>query len=95
MELERRGVQDLASAISAAESLIKFKKNSSKGQGKNNQGSAKGGGDWDKSPKKDKSFKDYGTGKKDDTPKRCSCFICNGPRRAFECLKKRKLATLV
>jgi len=58
MELERRRVQDIISAIAAVESLIEFKRESSKGQGKKIGGSDKGGGDRDKSPKKDKPSKD-------------------------------------
>jgi len=58
MELERRGVQDLASAIVAAESLIEFKRDSSKGQSKKVRGNGKGAGEQEKIPKKDKPPKD-------------------------------------
>jgi len=43
MELERRGVQDLAFTIATAESFVKFKRESSKAQGKKIGGSGKGG----------------------------------------------------
>jgi len=51
-------VQDLASIITTVESLIKFKKESSKGEGKKTEGSSKGGEDWHKSPKRGKPYKD-------------------------------------
>ena len=95
MELERRGVQDLASAIGAAESLIEFKRDSSKGQGKKAGGNDKGGGDQDKTTKKDKPPKDKWKGKKDEAPRKYTCFLCNGPHRVFECPKRGKLASLV
>jgi len=80
-------VQDFAFAIAAIESLIKFKRESSKGQGKKTGGSGKGRGDRDKSPKKDKPSKDKWKCKKDEAPKKYSCFLCNGPHRVFECPK--------
>ena len=95
MELERREVQDLASAIGAAESLIEFKRDSSKGQGKKAEGNGKGGGDQDKTPKKDKPRKDKWKGKKDEAPKKYTCFLCNGPHKVFECPERGKLASLV
>ena len=58
MEYERLGVLDLTSAIAVVESLIEFKRESSNGQGKKTGGNNKGGGDQDKSPKKDKPSKD-------------------------------------
>lgn len=45
MELKTRGVQDLAFAIAAAESLLEFKRDSSKSQGKKPQHGGKSGGD--------------------------------------------------
>jgi len=42
IELERRGVQDLASVIAAAESLMEFKRDSQKVQGKKVIGNGKG-----------------------------------------------------
>ena len=94
-KLQRRVVQDLASALAAAESLNEYKRDSSKRQGKKNSGSGKGGGDGDKSPKRDKPSTDKGKGKKTDAPRKHSCFLCNGPHRAFECPKKGKLVAIV
>jgi len=55
MELERRGVQDLASTIAAVESLIEFKRESSKGRGKKNHEGSGNEGDKVNSPKRDRS----------------------------------------
>jgi len=52
MELERRGVQDLASTIAAAESLIELKRDSSKGQSKKANEDSDSEGDRDRSPKR-------------------------------------------
>ena len=56
MELERRGVQDLASAIAAAESLNEFKRESSNGQGKKNHEGSDSEKDGDNFPKRDRPF---------------------------------------
>jgi len=58
MKLKRCGMQEPTFAITTAKSLIKFKKESFKGQGKEVTGSDKGGGDRDKSRKRDKPSKD-------------------------------------
>ena len=52
MELERRGVQDLASAIAATECLIELKRDSSKGRSKKGHEDSDSEGDRDHSPKK-------------------------------------------
>ena len=69
-------VHDLASAITAAQSLIEFK-DSSKGQSKKIIGSGKVRGDWDKRPKwhKPSTLKEEGKGKKDETSKKISWFF--------------------
>jgi len=38
---------------------------------------------------------DKGNGKKDETPEKISCFLCNGSHQVFECLKHGKLAASV
>jgi len=53
MELETCGVQDLASAIAVAESLIEFKRKSSKARGKKTHKDGNGEGDRDNSPERD------------------------------------------
>ena len=53
MELERRGVQDLASAIATAESLIELKRDPSKGRSKKGHEDSDSEGDRDLSPKRD------------------------------------------
>ena len=94
MKLERHGVLDLASAISIAECVVEFKRDSSKGLGKKTRGNDKGGGDRNKSLKKGKPSKDKWKGKKDESPMKYSCCLYNRPHRAFECPKKGKLAVL-
>ena len=96
MELERRGVQDLASAIAAAESLIELKRDSSKGQSKKGHEDSDSEGDRDHSPKKHRPpLQHKSNGKKEEAPKKYTFFLCNGPHRVFECPKRGKLAALV
>jgi len=79
MKLERRGVQDLASAIAAAESLIELKRDSSKGRSKKDHKDSDSKGDKDRSPKRDRPLQHKGNSKKEETPKKYTCFLCNGP----------------
>ncbi|XP_048235888.1 uncharacterized protein LOC125371304 [Ricinus communis] len=102
LELERRGVQDLATAIAVAKSLIELKKKDSfKPKVKKYEESDKGGGDRRKYSTKDgkASYKDKGKWKKEDkrssSPKKLTCFICDGSHRAYECLKRGKFGALV
>jgi len=86
MELERRGVQDLSSAIAAAESLIELKRDSSKGRSKKALEDSDSEGDRDHSPKKHRPpLHDKSNGKKEEAPKKYTCFLCNGPHQVFEC----------
>jgi len=73
------------------------KKNPQKDKAKRPEpgGRSKGGGDRDKSPKKDRPTKDKWKGKKDEASKKYSCFLYSGPHRAFGFLKRGKLAALV
>ena len=52
MELERRGAQDLAFTIAAAETLIELKRDSSKGRSKKAPEDSDSEGDRDHYPKK-------------------------------------------
>jgi len=96
-ELERRGVQDPISAVTTVKSLNEYKNDFSKGRGKKNHDNSDSDRDRNKSPRQEKptTFKDKGRDKKDKTPRKYSYFLCNGPHRVFECLKRGKLAMLV
>jgi len=92
MELERRGVQDLASAITAAESLIELKRDSSRGRSKNGHEDSDSEGDRDDSPKKHRPpLQHKSNGKKEEAPKKYTCFLCNEPHRV---LSARNVANL-
>jgi len=80
MELERRSVQDLASAIAAAESLIELMRDSTKGRSKKVHGDSDSEGDRDHSPKKHRPpLQHKSNSKKEEAPKKYTCFLCNGP----------------
>nr|GEU48103.1 hypothetical protein [Tanacetum cinerariifolium] len=90
-ELERREVQDLSTAIAHAEALIEFSTRRESCKPKDQKvNHEKGGGEKNAQPKvdpvrkppteKDKNLKtSYKSGE---------CFICDGPHRSHDCLKK-------
>ena len=103
-ELRRRGVQDLATAMAVAESLVDYRRGDSskpKPPSKGNQ--AKGGGDKrsqghtsKEGSSKGPSGKD-GKGKdkrKEFTP-RTNCFLCDGPHWARDCPKRKTLNAMI
>ncbi|XP_050212403.1 uncharacterized protein LOC126663714, partial [Mercurialis annua] len=98
MELQRHGVQDLATAISIAESLIEFKRPEKPKSNKDKGGNGKSGGDTQGKPSYHKSNKfERGNSSKEykggDRPMKC--FFCDGPHKARDCPKKAKLSALV
>ncbi|GKD50534.1 putative retrotransposon gag domain, aspartic peptidase domain protein [Tanacetum coccineum] len=93
-ELERRGVQDLSTAIAHAEALIDFstRRESSKPKDRKvNQ--EKGGGEKNAQPKVDAARKPPTRKDKNlkTSYKSGGCFICDGPHRARDCPKKASL----
>ncbi|KAG8611914.1 hypothetical protein MANES_S041516v8 [Manihot esculenta] len=103
LELQRRGVQDLASAIAAAESLIEFQRKNFKGDGerdspRHHKDSRHVDGEHAKGDeaKREKPRVDKGKEKMGDSPRPpIKCFICEGPHRAFNCPKRNALAALI
>ncbi|GKV33019.1 hypothetical protein SLEP1_g41575 [Rubroshorea leprosula] len=95
-ELKRRGVQDLASAIAVAESLIEFSKEPPKRGKEKKGGPSRGGGD-----KPHKVFKPFrspekvGEGSKTQPKVRRDCYLCGGPHWARECPQRNKLNALI
>nr|CAN67852.1 hypothetical protein VITISV_020215 [Vitis vinifera] len=103
-ELRRRGVQDLATAMAVAKSLVDYRRGDSskpKPPSKGNQ--AKGGGDkgsqghtFKEGSSKGPSGKD-GKGKdkqKEFTPK-TNCFLCDGPHWARDYPKRKALNVMI
>ncbi|GKC50074.1 putative retrotransposon gag domain, aspartic peptidase domain protein [Tanacetum coccineum] len=93
-ELERRGVQDLSTAIAHAEDLIDFstRRESSKLKDRKvNQ--EKCGGEKNTQPKVDPARKPPTRNDKNlkTSYKSGGCFICDGPHRARDCPKKASL----
>ncbi|GKD26085.1 putative retrotransposon gag domain, aspartic peptidase domain protein, partial [Tanacetum coccineum] len=74
-ELERRGVQDLSTAIAHAEALIDFSTRRESSKPKDQKVNQEKG--------KDKNLK--------MSYKSSGCFICDGPHRARDCPKKASL----
>nr|GEX75652.1 uncharacterized protein [Tanacetum cinerariifolium] len=94
MELERRGVQDLSTAIDHAEALIDFSMGRESSEPKDQKvNQEKGGGEKNAQPKGDAARKPP-TGKDKNLKtsyKSGGCFICDGPHRARDCSKKASL----
>ncbi|GKV04959.1 hypothetical protein SLEP1_g17036 [Rubroshorea leprosula] len=108
-ELKRRGVQDLASAIAAAESLIEFSKEPprkarSKYRGRDKEGSEseheEDAPQKPSKPLKGKGKADDGTGERSnggkEQPKaKRDCYLCGGPHWARECPQRNKLNAII
>ena len=103
-ELRRRGVQDLATAMAVAESLMDFRREDSSQTKPSFKGShAKGGGDKGSksynakegscaaSTTKEGKSRDR---RRDFKPK-TNCFLCDGPHWARECPKRKALNALI
>ncbi|GJU61059.1 putative retrotransposon gag domain, aspartic peptidase domain protein [Tanacetum coccineum] len=93
-ELERRGVQDISTAIAHSEALIDFstRRESSKPKDRKvNQ--EKGGGEKNAQPKVDPAHKPPTRKDKNlkTSYKSVECFICDGPHKARDCPKKASL----
>nr|GEY40140.1 hypothetical protein CTI12_AA187700 [Tanacetum cinerariifolium] len=93
-ELERCGVQDVATAIAHVEALIDFSSRRDLSKPRDRKvNHEKGGGDKDAQPKVDHARKPP-TGKDRSVKtnyKSGGCFICDGPHRARDCPKKTSL----
>ncbi|RVW75829.1 hypothetical protein CK203_055119 [Vitis vinifera] len=103
-ELRRRGVQDLATAMAVAESLMDYKRGDSSKVESLEDSHAMGGGD---EVPRDHNAPKKGSGKtsnvregrdkaerKEFTPK-IKCFLCDGPHWARDCPKRKALSALI
>ncbi|CAN1260507.1 Transposon Ty3-I Gag-Pol polyprotein [Linum perenne] len=96
MELQRRGVQDLASAMAVAESLIEFKRVDKPREQRPFKG--KGVGDSRGHTFEGKPNSPYeghnrgGRGGRDE--KQIACFLCQGPHLVRDCPKRNKFAAM-
>ena len=103
-ELRRQGVQDLPSAMAAADCLLDYKVNPSptptqKGKGpklesnrKSEKKTSKSGGKGGKKPERQAKVGEKGASS--TTKPLGGCFICDGPHRARDCPKKEKLSAI-
>ncbi|RVW88340.1 hypothetical protein CK203_041003 [Vitis vinifera] len=103
-ELRRRGVQDLATTMAVAESLVDYRRGDSskpKPPSKGNQ--AKGGGDKRSQAtllRKDQAralvarMAKAKTSERSFTPK-TNCFLCDGPHWARDCPKRKALNAMI
>ncbi|XP_043700305.1 uncharacterized protein LOC122651025 [Telopea speciosissima] len=101
-ELQRRGVQDLASAIAAAESLVEFRREDNAKAKKSNGENGGGEKGPKKYPPKEGSSKATTSkegkakfDKKDKFTPRDKCFLCDGPHWARDCPKRKALNALL
>jgi len=96
MELKRRDMQDLTSAITAAKTLVEFKRSPLRDKVRRQVTTAKVG-ETETSLQAGQTLhvQRQGKGKNDESPRKYSYFLYNGPHRVFEYPKKGKLAALV
>lgn len=104
-ELQRRGVQDLPSAIAAAESLQDYRRNdggSSNQRGKKGNPRSSGGakkqyasgeGSSKPNPNRGKSGQQHGGGRDQAKPK--GCFLCGGSHMIRDCPNRNRLSALL
>ncbi|KAF8404464.1 hypothetical protein HHK36_009349 [Tetracentron sinense] len=100
LELQRRRVQDLATAVAVAEQLVEFKRDYSSKPRRDNH--KNGRGERSPSPKERPSkprWREKGNERNEDRDRfkgrDFNCFICDGNHRARDCLKKESLNTLI
>ena len=103
-ELRRRGVQDLASAIAAAESLIDYSSKDSNKSKEKKSGPTKGGGAHTQAPRKESSGSQGSSKPKDDKSKskrdksgsasNVKCFLCDGPHYIKDCPARRAISAM-
>lgn len=93
LEIQRRGAQELTTAISIAESLIEFRKvEKPKPKDKGSKGKSWGDPHCSKvTTEKAKGSKEHQTRERPPI----SCFFCEGPHKARECPKKSKLSAFI
>ena len=108
LELQRRNVEDLNTAIAEAESLAEYQRkhdspNSSKQKGSKDFKGKGGGASGNAKEGKEKGYKSFrkaesnqGGGKNHGKGEKAkpTCFLCQGPHKAFECPMRNKIAAL-
>ncbi|OIT02313.1 hypothetical protein A4A49_56839, partial [Nicotiana attenuata] len=98
LELRRQNIQNLASAVAAADALGDFHLSDEISAPKSNDGKKDKAKEWKKC-ENNNANKDKGKGKheagtsksKEKGSKFSGCFLCDGPHRARDCLKKAVL----
>ncbi|KAJ0944403.1 putative transcription factor interactor and regulator CCHC(Zn) family [Helianthus annuus] len=96
-ELERRGVQDLSSAIAIAEGLTDYSRRESRNKDRKSS-HEKGGGEKSAQNKESttrKSPPQWKARDKKPSTKENKCFICDGPHYARECPKRASLHAMI
>ncbi|RVW66305.1 Transposon Ty3-I Gag-Pol polyprotein [Vitis vinifera] len=102
-ELRRHGVQDLATTMVVAESLVEYKRRDSKPKPQSKGNHAKGGGDKGSQGYPSKEGSSKGPSGKDDKGKdkwkefkpKTNCFLCDGPHWAHDCPKRKALNAMI
>ncbi|RVW43565.1 hypothetical protein CK203_107076 [Vitis vinifera] len=103
-ELRRRGVQDLATAIAVAESLMDYKRGDSSKVESLENSHATGGEDEvprdHNAPKKGSGKtpnvrEGRGKAERKEFTLKTKCFLCDGPHWARDCLKRKALSAMI
>ncbi|CAL1372707.1 unnamed protein product [Linum trigynum] len=95
MEMQRRGVQDLATAMATAESFVEYKRQESSGREKSSKPN-KGGEQQKPFKEGSRTQQHQGSSSKGGKyePKPMTCFLCDGPHRVRDCPRKARLAAM-
>ncbi|CAL5372637.1 unnamed protein product [Camellia sinensis] len=108
LELQRRGVKDISTALAVAETLVEYTKPDASNSDSTKEGHGKGGGatwvkEWKDSEapryregrSKSPTGKDWRNESKKESKPKDNCFICDGPHWARDCPKRKSLSTML
>ncbi|CAL5345953.1 unnamed protein product [Camellia sinensis] len=108
LELQRRGVKDISTALTMAETLVEYTKPEASNLESTKEGQGKGGGatwakEWEdsKAPRykegrsKSPTGKDWRKEAKKENKPKDNCFICDGPHWARDCPKRKSLSAML
>ena len=99
-ELQRRGVQDISTALTTAETLVEYRRGESSNSKPKSNYTKGGGAKFHKPQHKENSnkpspSKDWRKGSKPEMKPKDDCFLCGGPHWARDCPKRKSLSAML
>ncbi|XP_060674828.1 uncharacterized protein LOC132804444 [Ziziphus jujuba] len=101
-ELQRRGVQDISTVLTMAETLVEYRRGESSNPKPKNNYIKGGGAKFHKTPQSKEvprrpplPNKDWKKGGKPEFKPKENCFLCDGPHWARDCPKRKSLSAML